>query len=163
MNLDRINIINHEFNNFRNKITRLEEELASIENNDVCEYDQFCELVHMNDEPTIYDIENLYNTMKKLKKSGIEGLKIQFEDMVEEDFDGYETEYINARVAQTPDSFIAHQWGKVNNKFFEILGINKKDIIKAKAGGMDTKSLLVSKLEALSKTVSSPLSVELSF
>ena len=35
MNLDRINIINHELNNFRNKITRLEEELASIENNDV--------------------------------------------------------------------------------------------------------------------------------
>ena len=98
MNLDRINIINHELNNFRNKITRLEEELASIENNDVCEYDQFCELVHMNDEPTIYDIENLYNTMKKLQKSGIEGLKIQFEDMVEEDFDGYETEYINARI-----------------------------------------------------------------
>ena len=31
MNLDRINIINHELNNFRNKITRLEEELASIE------------------------------------------------------------------------------------------------------------------------------------
>ncbi len=61
-------------------------------------------------------------------------------------------EYINARVAQTPDSFIAHQWGKVNNKFFEILGINKDDIIKAKAGGMDTKNLLVSKLEALSKT-----------
>ena len=52
----------------------------------------------MNDEPTIYDIENLYNTMKKLQKSGIEGLKIQFEDMVEEDFDGYETEYINARI-----------------------------------------------------------------
>ena len=98
MNLDRINIINHELNNFRNKITRLEEELASIENNDVCEYDQFCELVHMNDEPTIYDIENLYNTMKKLQKSGIEGLKIQFEDMVEEDFDGYETGYINARI-----------------------------------------------------------------
>ena len=98
MNLDKISALNHELNNFRNKITRLEEELASIENNDVCEYDQFCELVHMNCEPTIYDIKHLYNTMKELQKSGIEGLKIHFEDMVEENFDGYETEYINARI-----------------------------------------------------------------
>ena len=66
MDLNKINVLNHEISNFRNKITRLEEELASIENNDVCEYDKLCELVHMNDEPTIYDIENLYNTMKKL-------------------------------------------------------------------------------------------------
>lgn len=67
MNLDKINALNHELSNFRNEITRLEEELSSIENNDVCEYDQFCELIHMNDEPTIYDIKHLYNTMKKLQ------------------------------------------------------------------------------------------------
>lgn len=104
--------------------------------------------------------ENLSNSLRMqtpIKKAlTISDCKPQLSKMSDifADFNAERTvfqEYINARVAQTPDSFIAHQWGKVNNKFFEILGINKDDIIKAKAGGMDAKSLLVSKLEALSK------------
>lgn len=60
-------------------------------------------------------------------------------------------QYVNARVAQTSDSFIAHQWKKVNDKFFKVLGITHKDLVQAKAGGMDTETLLVRKLEELAK------------
>ena len=67
-------------NNFRNKITRLEEELDSIENNDICEYDQLCETLSMDLKPNIYDIEYLHEEMKKLEKSGIDGLYIEFEE-----------------------------------------------------------------------------------
>lgn len=59
--------------------------------------------------------------------------------------------YINARVGQTPDSFIASQWQKVNRKLFDVLGITDKDLISAKAGGMETETLLTQKLEELAK------------
>ena len=80
MDLNKINVLNHEISNFRNKITRLEEELDSIENNDICEYDQLCETLSMDLKPNIYDIEYLHEEMKKLEKSGIDGLYVEFEE-----------------------------------------------------------------------------------
>ena len=80
MNLNKINVLNHEISNFRNKITRLEEELDSIENNDICEYDQLCETLSMDLKPSMGDIEYLHKEMKKLEESGIDGLYVEFEE-----------------------------------------------------------------------------------
>ena len=80
MNLDRINIINHELNNFKNSVERLKRELDDIENGDMREYNQLCETLSMDLKPNIYDIEYLHEEMKKLEKSGIDGLYVEFEE-----------------------------------------------------------------------------------
>ena len=68
MNLDRINIINHELNNFKNSVKRLKRELDDIENGDMREYNQLCETLSMDLKPNIYDIEYLHEEMKKIRK-----------------------------------------------------------------------------------------------
>ena len=76
MNLDRINIINHELNNFKNSVERLKRELDDIENGDIYEFNQLCETINMDLKPNIGDIEYLHKEMKKLEESGIYGLYI---------------------------------------------------------------------------------------
>ena len=98
MDLSKINVLNHELSNFRNKITRLEEELESINNNDVCEYDQLCDTLTMYLSPSITDIEYLYNEMQKIKKSGVKGLYVKFDIEYEEDYIGNIDEYTKARI-----------------------------------------------------------------
>ena len=98
MNLNKINVLNHELSNFRNKITRLEEELESINNNDVCEYDQLCDTLTMYLSPSMADIEYLYNEMQKIEKSGVKGLYVKFDTEYEEDYSGDIDEYTKARI-----------------------------------------------------------------
>ena len=98
MNLDRINIINHELSNFKNSIERLKRELDDIENNDMREYNQLCETLSIDLKPNIYDIEYLHEEMKKLEKSGINGLYVKFEERIERDYDGDDDYYIDAKI-----------------------------------------------------------------
>ena len=98
MNLDKINIINHELSNFKNSIERLKRELDDIENNDMCEYDQLCETLSIDLKPSIYDIEYLHEEMKKLEKSGINGLYVKFEERIERDYYGDDDYYIDAKI-----------------------------------------------------------------
>ena len=80
MNLDRINVINHELSNFKNSIERLKRELDDIENGDIYEFNQLCETINMDLKPNIGDIEYLHKEMKKLEESGIDGLYVEFEE-----------------------------------------------------------------------------------
>ena len=98
MNLDKINIINHELNNFKNSVERLKRELDDIENNDMREYNQLCETLSMDLKPSIHDIEYLHEEIKKLEKSGIEGLYVEFEECEEKDYDGWTDYYTKVSI-----------------------------------------------------------------
>jgi len=98
MNLDRINIINHELSNFKNSIERLNRELDDIENGDIYEFNQLCETINMDLKPSIGDIEYLHKEMRKLEESGIDGLHIEFEECIDEDYDGCGTYYTKANI-----------------------------------------------------------------
>ena len=98
MDLNKINVLNHELSNFKNSIERLNRELDDIENGDMCEYDQLCETLSMDLKPSIYDIEYLHEEMKKLEKSGINGLYVKFEKRIERDYDGYDDYYIDVKI-----------------------------------------------------------------
>ena len=98
MNLDRINIINHELNNFKNKIDRLKIELDDVENGDLYEINQLYEILNLDLKPSIGDIEYLHKEMKKLEESGIDGLYIEFEECEEEDYDGWTGYYTKVNI-----------------------------------------------------------------
>ena len=98
MDLNKINVLNHEISNFRNKITRLEEELDDIKNGDKYEYNQLCETINMDSRPNIGDIEYLHKEMKKLEESGIDGLYIEFEECEEKDYDGWTDYYTKVSI-----------------------------------------------------------------
>lgn len=98
MDLNKINVLNHEISNFRNKITRLEEELDDIKNCDKYEYNQLCETINMDSRPNIGDIEYLHKEMKKLEESGIDGLYIEFEECEEKDYDGWTDYYTKVSI-----------------------------------------------------------------
>ena len=117
MNLDRINIINHELSNFKNSIERLKRELDDIENNDMREYNQLCETLSMDLKPSMGDIEYLHKEMKKLEESGIDGLYIEFDECIDEDYDGCETYY--TKVSIYGDKKYAQE--KLNKRKTEIM------------------------------------------
>ena len=98
MDLNKINVLNHELSNFKNSIERLNRELDDIENGDMCEYDQLCETLSIDLKPSIYDIEYLHEEMKKLEKSGINGLYVKFEERIERDYYGDDDYYIDAKI-----------------------------------------------------------------
>jgi chromosome segregation ATPase len=98
MDLNKINVLNHEISNFKHSIDRLKRELDDIENGDKYEYNQWCETINMDLRPNIGDIEYLHKEMKKLEESGIDGLYIEFEECIDEDYDGCETYYTNVSI-----------------------------------------------------------------
>ena len=117
MNLDKINIINHELSNFKNKIDRLKRELDDVENGDIYEINQLYEILKLDLKPSIGDIEYSHKEMKKLEESGIDGLYIEFEECIDEDYDGCETYY--TKVSIYGDKKYAQE--KLNKRKAEIM------------------------------------------
>ena len=98
MDLSKINIFNHEIRNFSNNISRLKRELENINNDNYFEGSRLCESIRNDRSFQIEDIKHIYNTMKSLEDSGIDGPYVEFEENMEEDYDGYENYYTNVNI-----------------------------------------------------------------
>ena len=98
MDLSKIDIFNHEIRNFSNNISRLKRELENINNDKSFERYKLCESIRNDRSFQIEDIKHIYNTMKSLKDSGIDGLYVEFEENMEEDYDGCENYYTDVNI-----------------------------------------------------------------
>ena len=98
MDLSKINIFNHEIINLSNNISRLKRELENINNDNSFEGSKLCESIRNDRSFQIEDIKHIYNTMKFLEDSGIDGPYVEFEENMEEDYDGYENHYTNVNI-----------------------------------------------------------------
>lgn len=98
MDLNKIDILNHEIRNFSNNISMLKRELEDINNGNSFDESRLCELIRNDRSFQIEDIKHIYNTMKTLEDSGINGLYVEFEDDMEIDYDGYESYYTDVKI-----------------------------------------------------------------
>ena len=98
MDLSKIDIFNHEIRNFSNSISILKRELKDINNNNSFEGYKLCESIRNDRSFQIEDIKHIYNTMKSLEDSGIDGLYVEFEENMEEDYDGYTNYYTDVNI-----------------------------------------------------------------
>ena len=98
MNLDRINVINHELSNFKNSIDRLKIELDDIESSDIYECNQLCETLTLDSSLYIEDVKILLNKMKQLEQSGTDGIYAKFEEYEEKDYDGWTDYYTKVSI-----------------------------------------------------------------
>lgn len=60
-------------------------------------------------------------------------------------------EYIDARVGDTAETFIANQWQRVNERFLKILGISKKDLLSLKESERAADDLIMERLAVIAK------------
>lgn len=98
MDLSKIDIFNHEIRNFSNNISMLKRELEDINNGNSFDESRLCELIRNDRSFQIEDVKHIYNTMKTLEDSGINGLYLEFEDDMEIDYDGYESYYTDIKI-----------------------------------------------------------------
>ena len=98
MDLNKIDIFNHEIRNFSNNISMLKRELEDINNGNSFDESRLCELIRNDRSFQIEDVKHIYNTMKTLENSGINGLYLEFEDGMEVDYDGYECDYVDVKI-----------------------------------------------------------------
>ena len=98
MDLSKIDIFNHEIRNFSNSINILKRELEDINNDNSFEGSKLCESIRNDEVFRIEDIKHIYDTMKSLEESGVEGLCVEFIEGAEEDYDGYTNYYTNVNI-----------------------------------------------------------------
>lgn len=59
--------------------------------------------------------------------------------------------YIDARIGDKAETYIANQWGRVNKTFMDSLGFTKKELEILKAGTGNTTAIIEQKLQELAK------------
>lgn len=57
--------------------------------------------------------------------------------------------FIDVRVGDRAETFISHQWGKVNKTFLDVLGVDPKEIAKLQHNNPETSKMIDAKIKAV--------------